>query len=291
MTRPGAPPPALAPGRPRGWRPVALIRAARSWLIRPQRRRLTADDHQRQEPPHREGAEGTEGRGLDDRAVVAVQRDLHAADADAGAVAELHLGELGVPPDPPDLDDRVGQRVRGLLVRALDEEHRAAGHRRAQADGAAVLDVVEIEDWHAAIKTLGKQLDIPVYRAPQGTSVPDIARQGLEAAKRQTRDVVILDTAGRLSVDEELMQEIAAVDAAVKPIETLLVVDAMTGQEAVSVAQAFVDAVPVTGLVLTKIDGDARGGAALSISAVTGLPSARLRPTTRLPTGCDRSSS
>jgi signal recognition particle subunit SRP54 len=122
------------------------------------------------------------------------------------------------------------------------------------------------------LETLGRQLDIPVYRAAAGTSVPDIARQGIEAAKRQTRDVVILDTAGRLSVDEELMQEIAAVDAAVDPIETLLVVDAMTGQEAVSVAQAFAAAVPVTGLVLTKVDGDARGGAALSITAVTGVP-------------------
>jgi signal recognition particle subunit SRP54 len=122
------------------------------------------------------------------------------------------------------------------------------------------------------LETLGRQLDIPVYRAAQGTSVPEIARQGVEAATRQTRDVVILDTAGRLTIDQELMREIAAVDAAVHPVETLLVVDAMTGQEAVSVAQAFVDAVPVTGLVLTKIDGDARGGAALSISAVTGLP-------------------
>jgi len=122
------------------------------------------------------------------------------------------------------------------------------------------------------LETLGRQLDIPVYRASQGTPVPEIARQGVEAAKRQTRDVVILDTAGRLTVDQELMQEIAAVNTAVKPIETLLVVDAMTGQEAVAVAQAFVEAVPVTGLILTKIDGDARGGAALSISAVTGLP-------------------
>lgn len=122
------------------------------------------------------------------------------------------------------------------------------------------------------LETLGKALDIPVYRAPVGTSVVDIARGGVEAAKRQVRDVVILDTAGRLSIDEALMAEIAAVNAAVKPIETLLVVDAMTGQEAVGVAQAFVDAVPVTGLVLTKIDGDARGGAALSISAVTGVP-------------------
>jgi signal recognition particle subunit SRP54 len=83
---------------------------------------------------------------------------------------------------------------------------------------------------------------------------------------------VIIDTAGRLSIDEALMAEIAAVNTAVKPVETLLVVDAMTGQEAVGVAQAFVAAVPVTGLILTKIDGDARGGAALSISAVTGVP-------------------
>jgi signal recognition particle subunit SRP54 len=122
------------------------------------------------------------------------------------------------------------------------------------------------------LQTLGRQLDIPVYRAPDGTSVVDIARQGVDAARRQTRDVVILDTAGRLSVDEALMAEIGAVNEAVRPIETLLVVDAMTGQEAVSVAQAFVAAVPVTGLILTKIDGDARGGAALSISAVTGVP-------------------
>jgi signal recognition particle subunit SRP54 len=101
--------------------------------------------------------------------------------------------------------------------------------------------------------------------------VVDIARGGVEAAHRLTRDVVILDTAGRLSVDKELMDEIAAVNAAVKPVETLLVVDAMTGQEAVAVATAFKAAVPLTGLILTKIDGDARGGAALSISAVTGL--------------------
>jgi signal recognition particle subunit SRP54 len=122
------------------------------------------------------------------------------------------------------------------------------------------------------LETLGRGLDIPVHRAPKGTSVIDIARGGVEAARRQTRDVVILDTAGRLSIDDTLMQEIAALDAAVDPIETLLVVDAMTGQEAVAVAQAFAAAVPVTGLVLTKIDGDARGGAALSISAVTGVP-------------------
>jgi len=122
------------------------------------------------------------------------------------------------------------------------------------------------------LQTLGKALDVPVHRAAVGTPVLDIVRGGIEAARRQTRDTVILDTAGRLSIDEALMAEIRAIDEAVHPVETLLVVDAMTGQEAVSVAQAFVAAVPVTGLVLTKIDGDARGGAALSISAVTGVP-------------------
>jgi signal recognition particle subunit SRP54 len=122
------------------------------------------------------------------------------------------------------------------------------------------------------LETLGQQLDVPVHRAAAGTSVVDIARGSLDAARRQSRDVVILDTAGRLSLDEALMREIADVAAAVRPVESLLVVDAMTGQEAVSVAQAFAASVPLTGLVLTKIDGDARGGAALSISAVTGLP-------------------
>jgi signal recognition particle subunit SRP54 len=122
------------------------------------------------------------------------------------------------------------------------------------------------------LQTLGKSLDVPVYRAAPGTTVLAIAQGGLEAARKQVRDTVIIDTAGRLTVDEPLMKEIADLTAAIKPAETLLVVDAMTGQEAVHVAEAFAAAVPVTGLVLTKIDGDARGGAALSISAVTGLP-------------------
>ncbi len=121
------------------------------------------------------------------------------------------------------------------------------------------------------LETLGRALDIPVHRAPAGTKTVDIARGALETARRQTRDTIIIDTAGRLSLDEELMAEIAAVNKAVQPVETLLVVDAMTGQEAVGVAQAFAAAVPVTGLVLTKIDGDARGGAALSIATVTGI--------------------
>jgi signal recognition particle subunit SRP54 len=122
------------------------------------------------------------------------------------------------------------------------------------------------------LETLGRAIGVPVHRAAAGTSVVNIAREGIEAARRQSRDTVILDTAGRLTIDEALMAEIADVAAAVRPIETLLVIDAMTGQEAVHVAEAFAAAGPLTGLVLTKIDGDARGGAALSISAVTGLP-------------------
>ena len=122
------------------------------------------------------------------------------------------------------------------------------------------------------LETLGKALDIPVYRAPVGTSVLDIAKGGVAAARKQVRDTIILDTAGRLTVDAPLMKEIADLSKAMNACETLLIVDAMTGQEAVNVAEAFHAAVPITGLVLTKIDGDARGGAALSISAVTGLP-------------------
>jgi signal recognition particle subunit SRP54 len=122
------------------------------------------------------------------------------------------------------------------------------------------------------LETLGRQLGIPVHRAPEGTPTVDIARGGIDVARRTGRDVVIIDTAGRLTIDEALMDEVRVVSEAVRPVETLLVVDAMTGQEAVNVAQGFAAAVPLTGLVMTKIDGDARGGAALSIGAVSGLP-------------------
>jgi signal recognition particle subunit SRP54 len=123
------------------------------------------------------------------------------------------------------------------------------------------------------LMALGKGLDIPVYRAEQpNTPVIEIVRQGINRAKQTGRDVVILDTAGRLTIDQALMAEIRGIAETFKASETLLVVDAMVGQEAVSVAEAFRDAVPLTGLILTKIDGDARGGAALSITAVTGVP-------------------
>jgi signal recognition particle subunit SRP54 len=122
------------------------------------------------------------------------------------------------------------------------------------------------------LETLGRALSVPVHRATPGTPVVEIATGGVEAARHLVRDVVLLDTAGRLTVDDALMAEIAEVATAVRAVERLLVVDAMTGQQAVAVAGAFHAAVPLTGLVLTKVDGDARGGAALSIGAVTGLP-------------------
>ncbi len=122
------------------------------------------------------------------------------------------------------------------------------------------------------LRTLGKGLEIPVWSSPPGTAVLDIARAGIAEAKRTGRDVLILDTAGRLTVDETLMEEIRVLGGALQPSETLLVVDAMVGQESVTVAEAFREAVSITGLILTKVDGDARGGAALSISAVSGVP-------------------
>ena len=126
----------------------------------------------------------------------------------------------------------------------------------------------------AAIKqleTVGAQLDIPVFQ--MGTINPvDIAKAGVEHAKKHGNDMVFLDTAGRLHIDEALMDELKQIKSAVNPTEILLVVDAMTGQDAVNVATAFNDALGIDGVLLTKLDGDARGGAALSVRAVTGKP-------------------
>jgi signal recognition particle subunit SRP54 len=119
---------------------------------------------------------------------------------------------------------------------------------------------------------LGKQLDVPVYRQDPKTPAWDIARNGMEEARRIAATHVIVDTAGRLHIDEELMVELEKVKKAVNPHEVLLVVDAMTGQDAVRVAEEFHAKVKLTGLVMTKMDGDARGGAALSIRWVSGVP-------------------
>ena len=127
----------------------------------------------------------------------------------------------------------------------------------------------------AAIKQLellGAQIDVPVYSAGTQTPAPTIAKDALKLAREKAYTVLIVDTAGRLQIDSGLMQELEQVRMVVRPSEILLVVDAMTGQEAVNVAEGFNTRVPLTGLIMTKIDGDARGGAALSVRQVTGVP-------------------
>ena len=122
------------------------------------------------------------------------------------------------------------------------------------------------------LKILGEQAEVKTLPIIAGQSPRDIAKRAVEAGRLGGFDAVMLDTAGRLSIDEQLMTEIADIHAATKPIETLLVVDALTGQDAVTTAEKFKARVPVTGVVMTRIDGDARGGAALSMRAVTGAP-------------------
>ena len=127
----------------------------------------------------------------------------------------------------------------------------------------------------AAIKQLqilGEQIDVPVFEMGTETSPVEIARQAIQKARNTSCNLVIVDTAGRLQIDESLMEELQEIKGAVNPSEILLVVDAMTGQEAVNVAKGFDEKLDVTGVVLTKLDGDTRGGAALSIRAVTGKP-------------------
>ena len=123
----------------------------------------------------------------------------------------------------------------------------------------------------AQLQTVGRHLDIPVFQMGQGDPV-QIARAGIAHAKEHGNDLVFLDTAGRLHIDEALMDELRRIKAETEPAEILLVVDAMTGQDAVNAASAFDAALGVDGIMLTKLDGDARGGAALSVKAVTGKP-------------------
>ena len=123
------------------------------------------------------------------------------------------------------------------------------------------------------LQTLGRQLDVPVYsEEPQSTTVSQVVRNGVNRARQQGLTWAIIDTGGRLHIDDELMQELEDAKAVAQPHETLLVVDAMTGQDAVNAAQEFNDRVGLSGLVMTKMDGDARGGAALSVTRVTGVP-------------------
>jgi signal recognition particle subunit SRP54 len=181
-----------------------------------------------------------------------------------GSPAPLHL--TGSPPHGVML---VGLQGSGKTTTAakLALRMRKAGQRpllvAADVYRPAAIDQLEI---------LGKQLNIPVYREGPEADPVDIARRALRFARDHGHTLVILDTAGRLHIDEEMMAELEAIRAAIRPEEILLVVDAMTGQDAVRAAEAFHRRLSLTGLILTKLDGDARGGAAISIRAVTGVP-------------------
>ncbi|MDA0769834.1 MAG: signal recognition particle protein [SAR202 cluster bacterium Casp-Chloro-G4] len=143
-----------------------------------------------------------------------------------------------------------------------------------QSGQASVLVAADLQRPAAIqqLETLGKQVDVAVYKGNSSHATAKVAKDGVKRASELNAAWAIVDTAGRFQIDDELMKELEEVKKAVSPIETLLVVDAMTGQEAVQAAQEFHDRIGLTGLILSKMDGDARGGAALSITSVTGVP-------------------
>jgi signal recognition particle subunit SRP54 len=186
----------------------------------------------------------------------------------AGMLREQREG-LKLSSVPPTVVMMVGLQGSGKtttaakLARRLKLESRPTRLVAADVYRPAAIDQLE---------TLGKQLDIPVYADRTTKDVVKIVKQGIDHARRARDRVVIIDTAGRLQFDEEMMKELVRVKEAVHPDEILLVADGMTGQEAVRIAQGFDQALGVTGVILTKLDGDARGGAALSIYGVTKKP-------------------
>jgi signal recognition particle subunit SRP54 len=176
-------------------------------------------------------------------------------------------GKLVISPQPPTVVMLSGLQGSGKTTAC------AKLARHLQRDGKHVLLVGADLQRPAAVeqlRVLGQRIDVPVFSQP--TDPVQVARAGLAEATRLGRNLVIVDTAGRLQVDTDLMDELRHVRDAVKPHNSLLVVDAMTGQEAVNVAEAFEDAIGLDGVVLTKLDGDARGGAALSVKEVIGHP-------------------
>jgi len=176
-------------------------------------------------------------------------------------------GQLAAPSSPPAVIVLAGLQGSGkTTVAAKLARHLDGQGRRPLLVAADLQRPAAIEQ----LRVLGERIGVPVSSA--GTDPVEVAEAGRREAERLGRAVVIVDTAGRLQIDDELMGELARVTAAVRPDDTLLTLDAMTGQEAVAVASEFATRVPLTGVVLTKLDGDARGGAALSVKEVTGLP-------------------
>lgn len=152
----------------------------------------------------------------------------------------------------------------GKLARLLKNDHK----KKILVVSADVYRPAAIEQ----LKLLAEQVGVDFFPSETSQQPVDIAKAAVDYAKRHFYDVLMVDTAGRLAIDEEMMNEIKALHAAVNPVETLFVIDAMLGQDAVNTAQAFNEALPLTGVVLTKMDGDSRGGAALSVRQVTGKP-------------------
>jgi signal recognition particle subunit SRP54 len=188
-------------------------------------------------------------------------------------------GELSLAMQPPAIILMAGLQgagkttTTGKLARWLTEgghvsHGRKTGKKKVAVVSADVYRPAAIEQ----LKTVAAQVGVEWIASDPTQKPVDIARSALDYAKRHHFDVLIVDTAGRLGIDEEMMREIRLLHDVLKPIETLFVVDAMQGQDAVNTARAFADALPLTGVVLTKLDGDARGGAALSVRHVTGKP-------------------
>ena len=180
--------------------------------------------------------------------------------------------ELGVA--PPAVIMMVGLQGSGKTTTTAKIAKRLSGGQGGRERKKVMMASLDVNRPNAQeqLATLGTQIDVATLPIIQGQQPVDIARRAMSAAKLQGYDVLMLDTAGRLHVDQALMDEMKAVADVANPAEILLVVDSLTGQDAVNVAQNFSDQVPLTGVVLTRMDGDARGGAALSMRAVTGKP-------------------
>lgn len=178
--------------------------------------------------------------------------------------------KLTISPKPPTVVMMVGLQGAGKTTTASKLANKLKKEKNARPFmiAADVYRPAAIDQ----LKILGKDIDVPVFSLGVDVDPVEIVRQGLEEAKDKKNDYVIIDTAGRLQIDEKLMQELSSIKELAQPDEILLTVDAMTGQNAVEVAKGFNDQLDVTGVVLTKLDGDTRGGAALSIRAVTGKP-------------------
>jgi signal recognition particle subunit SRP54 len=178
-------------------------------------------------------------------------------------------GRLNLGAQSPAVIMLVGLQGSGKTTTAAKlAQHLRQQGRRPLLVAADVYRPAAIEQ----LQTLGRQLDIPVYSEGTGAQPPALAANGVKHAANHGLTTVIIDTAGRLNIDEAMMSEVKAIKERVTPIETLLVADAMTGQEAVRVATDFHSAVALSGLIMTKIDGDARGGASISMREVTGVP-------------------